>query len=78
VRGAALIRLWNKALAMPQYEQLLRVAETDKVRFKSYGTEASANLASYHVNVQKDKDKGVTYLQKALEFDPENETLKRT
>jgi tetratricopeptide (TPR) repeat protein len=67
----------EQGLAMPQYEQLLRVAETDKVRFKSYGTEASANLASYHVNVQKDKDKGVTYLQKALEFDPENETFKK-
>jgi tetratricopeptide (TPR) repeat protein len=67
----------EQGLAMPQYEQLLRVAETDKVRFKSYGSEASANLASYHVNVKKDKDRGITYLQKALEFDPENESFKK-
>jgi hypothetical protein len=29
------------------------------------------------VNVKKDKDRGVTYLQKALEFDPENESFKK-
>ena len=67
----------EQGLAMPDYEQLLRVAETDSVRFKSYGVEAAANLASYHVNVKKDKEKGVEYLTKALEFDPENETFKK-
>jgi tetratricopeptide (TPR) repeat protein len=67
----------EQGLAMPQYEQLLRVAETDKVRYKSYGTEAAANLASYWVNVKKDKDKGISYLSKALEFDPENEGFKK-
>lgn len=66
-----------QGLAIPQYEQLLRVAETDKVRYKSYGVEASANLASYYVNVKGDKEKGIQYLTKALEFDPENEGFKR-
>ncbi len=63
--------------AMPQYEQLLRVAETDKVRFKSYGLEAVGNLAQYYVNVKADKEKGVFYLNKGLEFDPENAAFKR-
>jgi tetratricopeptide (TPR) repeat protein len=67
----------EQGIAIPQYEQLLRVAETDKVRYKSYGLEAVGNLAQYYVNVKKDKDKGVTYLRKGLEFDPENTTFKR-
>lgn len=67
----------EQGLAVPSYEQLLRVAETDKVKFKSYGSEAAANLAMYYVNVKKEKDRGVEYLQKALEFDPENEGFKK-
>jgi tetratricopeptide (TPR) repeat protein len=65
----------EQGLAMPSYEQLLRVAETDKVKYKAYGSEAAANLAGYYVNVKKDKEKGIEYLQKALEFDPENESF---
>jgi tetratricopeptide (TPR) repeat protein len=67
----------EQGLAMPHYEQLLRIAETDKVRFKTYGSEAAINLAGYNVNVLKDKEKGIAYLQKALEFDPENEGFKK-
>jgi len=67
----------EQGLAVTEYEQLLRIAETDKEKFKSYGSEASANLAGYYVNVKKDKEKGVEYLQKGLEFDPGNETFKK-
>jgi tetratricopeptide (TPR) repeat protein len=66
----------TSGLAMPQYEQLLRVSELDKVRMKSYGLEAVGNLAQYHVNVKSDKEKGVFYLSKGLEFDPENAAFK--
>jgi tetratricopeptide (TPR) repeat protein len=62
--------------AIPQYEQLLRVAELDKVRMKSYGLEAVGNLAQYYVNVKADKERGVFYLKKGLEFDPENAAFK--
>jgi hypothetical protein len=31
----------------------------------------------YYVNAKKDKDRGIQYLQKALEFDPENEGFKK-
>jgi hypothetical protein len=34
-------------------------------------------MAMYYVNVKKDKEKGVEYLSKALEFDPENEGFKK-
>lgn len=67
----------EQGLAMSEYEQLLRISETDKVKYKSYGSESAINLAGYYVNVKKDKDKGIQYLQKALEFDPENETFKK-
>ncbi len=62
--------------AMPQYEQLLRVAEMDKERYKVYGLEAVGNLAQYYVNVKGDKEKGIYYLNKGLEFDPENAAFK--
>lgn len=65
----------EQGLATSEYEQLLRVSGTDKVKFKSYGTEAAANLAGYYVNVKKDKEKGIQYLNNALEFDPGNATF---
>ncbi|GAA4336522.1 tetratricopeptide repeat protein [Flaviaesturariibacter amylovorans] len=65
----------KQGLAIPQYEQLLRVAGTDKVRFKSYGVEASGMLANYYVNEKGDREKGVEYLNKGLEFDPGNQAF---
>ncbi len=65
-----------EGLAIADYEQLLRVAEMDKVRMKDYGLEAVGNLAQYYVNVKADKEKGILYLKKGLEFDPENESFK--
>lgn len=65
-----------KGLAIPQYEQLLRVAEMDKERLKAFGLEAVGNLAQYYVNVKSDREKGVFYLKKGLEFDPANESFK--
>ena len=65
-----------QGLAIPEYEKLLTVSEKDKVRFKPYGMEAAGSLANYYVNVKGDRDKGVFYLSKGLEFDPENATFK--
>jgi tetratricopeptide (TPR) repeat protein len=67
-----------QGLAIPSYEKLLEVSEKDKVKNKSYGVEAAANLATYYVNVKSDREKGVYYLTKALEFDPENAGFKAT
>lgn len=65
-----------QGLAIPEYEKLLSVSEKDKVRFKPYGMEAAGSLANYYVNVKGDREKGVYYLGKGLEFDPENATFK--
>ncbi|RYZ00600.1 MAG: tetratricopeptide repeat protein [Chitinophagaceae bacterium] len=65
----------KQGLAIPQYEQLLRVASTDKVRFKSYGVEASGMLANYYVNEKGDREKGIEYLNRGLEFDPGNQSF---
>jgi tetratricopeptide (TPR) repeat protein len=65
-----------QGLAIPQYEKLLEIAAKDPVRHKSLGMEASVNLADYYVNVKKDKEKGIFYLTRGLEFDPANETFK--
>jgi tetratricopeptide (TPR) repeat protein len=66
----------EQGLAIPMFEKLLEVSEKDKERNKAYGVEAAANLASYYVNVKGDREKGIHYLSKALEFDPTNEAFK--
>ena len=62
--------------AVDAYVKLLDVASTDKERYKSYGIEASGYLAGYYNNVKKDVDAAIVYLEKGLEFDPENNALK--
>ncbi|MFN2438399.1 MAG: tetratricopeptide repeat protein [Chitinophagaceae bacterium] len=66
----------TEGLAMSEYEELLRVSEIDKVGRKAYGLEAVGNLAQYYVNVKADKEKGIYYLTKGLEFDPTNTGFK--
>jgi tetratricopeptide (TPR) repeat protein len=59
-------------LAIPDYTELMRAASLDKPRLKSYGIEAAGMLANYYVNIKNDRQKGIEYLNKGLEFDPEN------
>jgi tetratricopeptide (TPR) repeat protein len=65
-------------LAVPYYEQMLRVAETDKTRdlYKSSGLSAAGYLFAYSYNTKKDKAAARTYLDRGLAFDPTNATLK--
>jgi tetratricopeptide (TPR) repeat protein len=67
----------EQGLAIPDFQKSLTIAETDKARFKSQGVQASAYLAGYYNNVKKDKEQAVTYLKKALEFDPTNTGLQK-
>ncbi|GAB4094239.1 hypothetical protein GCM10028786_31660 [Flaviaesturariibacter terrae] len=60
-------------LAMPQYEQVLRVSNADKARFAAYGYEAATNLANYYVNEKGDRAKGAELLRQAIAFDPSKE-----
>jgi tetratricopeptide (TPR) repeat protein len=64
-----------QGLAVPTYDSLLRVAGTDKARFKSYGVQAAGYLATYYNNIKSDKSTALTYIDKGLEFDPTNANL---
>lgn len=66
----------TQGLAVPVYEQLLRVAKMDTTRFKNYGIQAATNLAIYYVNVKNDKEKGIYYLEQGLALDPNNASFK--
>lgn len=64
--------------AVPLYEKVLSMAETDKARFKGQAVTSAGYLAGYYNNIKKDKNKAIEYLQKGLEFDPNNEMFKKT
>jgi tetratricopeptide (TPR) repeat protein len=66
-----------QGLAVPAYEQMLRVAETDKTRdlYKSYGAQAAGYLAVYYNNIKADKATATTYVDRGLVIDPTNATL---
>lgn len=65
-------------LAVPEWEQQLRVAETNPSRdiYKTAGAYAATQLTVYYINVKKDREKGNSYLQRGLALNPEDETLK--
>ena len=67
----------EQGLAVPAYQKVLEIASTDKARFKSQGFQASGYLAGYYNNVKGDKASAITYLQKALEFDPTNTAIQK-
>lgn len=67
----------QQGLAVPAYQKTLEVASTDKTRLKNMGFQAAGYLAGYYNNIKGDKATAITYLQKALEFDPTNEPIKK-
>lgn len=69
----------SQGLAVPQYEQILRIAATDTARelYKSSGVQASGYLAGYYNNVKEDRATALSYIEKGLAIDPTNETLLR-
>ena len=66
-----------QGLAIPDYEQVLRVALTDPTRsfFKSLGVQAAGYLAGYFNNIKEDRTAALSYIEKGLLIDPANETL---
>ena len=67
----------SQGLAVPAYEQLLRVAglPENKDRFKAYGVQAAGYLATYANNVKGDRAAAIAYVDKGLEVDPGNDAL---
>ena len=67
----------SQGLAVPQYEQVLRVAATDTARsfYKSLGIQAAGYLAGYYNNTKADRTTALSYIDKGLAIDPNNQTL---
>ena len=67
----------TQGLAVPAYEQTLKVAETNPTRdlYKGYATQAAGYLAVYYNNVKADKATALSFVDKGLVVDPTNATL---
>ena len=68
----------TEGIALPFYQKTIEVAAKDKERLKSMGIEACGYLAGYYNNIKGDKDTAILFIQKGLEFDSTNATLKST
>lgn len=64
-------------LAVPAYENQLRIAETNPTRelYKSSGTYAAAYLAAYNLYTKKDRAAALTFVQRGLAITPTDATL---
>lgn len=59
-----------------EYQKTLELAENNKDKFKNQAIESSKLLAGYFNNIKQNRDSAVFYLQKGLDFDPENASIK--
>lgn len=66
-----------QGLAVPDYDQVLRVATLDPTRYKTMGVQAAGYLAGYYNNIKSDRTTALSYIDKGLVIDPTNETLQR-
>jgi hypothetical protein len=66
-----------QGLAIPAYEQTLRIAEAQPERqfYKDAGTSAAIQLAIYYINVKKDREKSLAYTDRGLKISPADESL---
>jgi tetratricopeptide (TPR) repeat protein len=64
-------------LAVPSYDNQLRIAETNPTRdlYRSSGTYAAAYLAAYNLYVKKDRAAAQTFVQRGLAITPTDSTL---
>lgn len=63
----------EQGLAVPDCENFIKVAESDKVRNKSTLITAYGYLAGYTANIKKDLAGASAYLDKIIEIDPNNQ-----
>ncbi|MBO9682384.1 MAG: tetratricopeptide repeat protein [Flavisolibacter sp.] len=67
----------TQGIAIPEYEQVLKIAETDKNRelYKTSGIEAAKYLAAYTNNVKEDRAAAIIYVDRGLAFNPDDAIL---
>lgn len=70
----------EEGIAVPAYEKLLEVLQTDTTdnpNNKAWAIEAYNYLAAYQVNKEKNYEEAINYFEKVLEIQPENEDAKK-
>ncbi|MDP4263747.1 MAG: tetratricopeptide repeat protein [Bacteroidota bacterium] len=65
------------SIAVPDAIRLFTFSQKDTVKFKKDYLDAAGYLAIYYANDAKDAAKALEYINKMLELDPNNETLKK-
>ncbi len=76
--SSAIDTAMTEGIALPFYKKTLEVASKEKERLKSMGIEACGYFAGYYNNIKGDRDTAIYYIQKGLEFDSTNASLKST
>src|SRR6187397_934875 len=61
---------------LQNYQKTLDIALTDKIRYKTMGTEAALVLAGYYNNVRKSRDTAEAYVNTGLSIDSTHAQLK--
>jgi hypothetical protein len=61
---------------LQNYQKTLDIALTDKIRYRTMGTEAALVLAGYYNNVRKSRDTAEAYVNTGLSIDSTHAQLK--
>ena len=61
---------------LQNYRKTLDISLSDKIRYKSFGTESALILAGYYNNVKKSRDTAESYVDTGLLIDSTNSQLK--
>ncbi|HEX6848168.1 MAG TPA: tetratricopeptide repeat protein [Chitinophagaceae bacterium] len=76
--NAAIDSLMEKGLAVPHYLKVVEIGEKDSTaNSKKHLIEAYGYLATYQANQIKDYDTAITYFEKILTLDPDNDQVKK-
>lgn len=69
----------EKGTALPHYQKLIEVLSNNPndTNYKKWMVEAYAYLAAYEANTEKDYKEAITYFEKVLEVDPQNESARK-
>ncbi|WP_114782223.1 tetratricopeptide repeat protein [Botryobacter ruber] len=65
----------EQGLAKPHFEEFIKLAESDSVKFKNELVQAYSYLAYYYL-VKNENDNSIKYWKQVLALDPENENAK--